>query len=190
MFSSISYRSEVYLTQNEERLPVHETIDFQNGRKLSTITNRSSSSDSIEVSRHDASIRRSKFSSYLYHRCVSFLVERSIFEVRTRRTWICLLAECLAEAFGTAILVLFGCSGVAQYILSRGVLASFLSVNFAFGFGAMIAVYVAGPVSGAHLNPAVSIAMLSLRSITALQCLTYILSRLFACFFLYHILLK
>lgn len=65
-----------------------------------------------------------------------------------RTRWFRLLAECIAELFGTAILVLFGCSGIAQYTLSRGVLSSFLSVNFAFGFGAMIAVYVAGPVSG------------------------------------------
>ncbi len=101
--------------------------------------------------------------------------------VRTRIPWLRLLAECVAELFGTALLVLFGCSGIAQYILSRGTLSSFLSVNFAFGFGALIAVYVAGPVSGAHLNPAVSIAMLSLRSITPLQCLAYILSRMF-CF--------
>ena len=43
----------------------------------------------------------------------------------------------------------------------------------------MIAVFVSGPVSGAHLNPAVSIAMLTLRSITPLQCVTYILSRQF-----------
>ncbi len=94
--------------------------------------------------------------------------------------WIRLLVECIAELFGTAILVLFGCAGIAQYTLSRGALASFLSVNFAFGFGAMIAIYIAGPVSGAHLNPAVSIAMLSLRSITSLQCLTYIISRKFS----------
>lgn len=84
----------------------------------------------------------------------SLLVERPIFEgirldaVRTRSPWIRLLAECVAELFGTAILVLFGCSGIAQYTLSKGTLSSFLSVNFAFGFGALIAVYVAGPVSG------------------------------------------
>lgn len=99
--------------------------------------------------------------------------------VRSRSPWLRLLAECVAECFGTAILVVFGCSGIAQYTLSRGVLSSFLSVNFAFGFGALIAVYVAGPVSGAHINPAVSIAMLSLRSITPLQCITYIFSRMY-----------
>lgn len=67
---------------------------------------------------------------------------------RPLHPWLRLAAECVAELLGTAILVLFGCSGIAQFTLSRGKLAGFLSVNFAFGFGAMIAVYVAGPVSG------------------------------------------
>jgi glycerol uptake facilitator-like aquaporin len=72
--------------------------------------------------------------------------------VRSRTPWLRLFAECVAEFFGTAILVLFGCSGIAQYTLSQGRLASFLSVNFAFGFGAMIAVLVAGPISGESIS--------------------------------------
>ena len=68
--------------------------------------------------------------------------------VQSRSPWARLLAECVSEFFGTIILVVVGCSGVAQFVLSRTALSSFLSVNFAFGFGAMIAVYVAGPVSG------------------------------------------
>jgi len=84
----------------------------------------------------------------------SALVEHPIFDgirldaMKSHNPWIRLLTECIAELFGTAILVLFGCSGIAQFTLSRGTLASFLSVNFAFGFGALIAVYVAGPISG------------------------------------------
>lgn len=104
-------------------------------------------------------------------------------DVRSPDPRLLLLAECIAELLGTTILVLFGCSGIAQYTLSRGALSNFLSVNFAFGFGALIAVYVAGPVSGAHLNPAVSLSMLSLRSITPLQCVTYILSRIIYLFY-------
>jgi glycerol uptake facilitator-like aquaporin len=99
--------------------------------------------------------------------------------IRSHSPWFRLLIECVAEVIGTAILILFGCSGVAQYVLSHGKQSSVLSINFAFGFGTLIAVYVAGPVSGAHLNPALSIAMLSLRSITLLQCLTYIISRMY-----------
>ncbi|CAF0821390.1 unnamed protein product [Rotaria sp. Silwood1] len=144
--------------------------------------------------------QRRNIDAYIYHTVpissfdeqtsikYSDFVQRPIFEgirldaIRSQSPWLRLLAECLAELLGTAILVLFGCSGIAQYTLSRGVLSSFLSVNFAFGFGAMIAVYVAGPVSGAHINPAVSIAMLSLRSITPLQCIAYILSQFLGAF--------
>ena len=85
---------------------------------------------------------------------IYFLGEQPAFEsvslaaASRRSPWLRLLAECVAELFGTMILVLFGCSGVAQFVLSRGALSNFLSVNFAFGFGALIAVYVAGPVSG------------------------------------------
>jgi hypothetical protein len=85
---------------------------------------------------------------------VHHLAQRSTFEdvhlntIQVRSPWLRLIAECVAELFGTAILVLFGCSGIAQYVLSRGALSSFLSVNFAFGFGALIAVHVAGPISG------------------------------------------
>ena len=72
--------------------------------------------------------------------------------VKDPNVWVRLLAECVAELFGTLILVLFGCSGIAQYTLSRATLSGFLSVNFAFGFGAMIAVYVAGPISGSYFE--------------------------------------
>jgi glycerol uptake facilitator-like aquaporin len=62
-----------------------------------------------------------------------------------------LLAECFAELFGTLILVLVGCAGVAQSTVSNGDKGGFLSINLAFGLGAMIAVYVAGPVSGKRM---------------------------------------
>ena len=40
-------------------------------------------------------------------------------------------------------------------------------------------IYIFYLLIGAHINPAVSIAMLSLRSITPLQCITYIISRMY-----------
>ncbi|CAF0944062.1 unnamed protein product [Adineta ricciae] len=156
----------------QSKISRHESISLGERRKSSVYSNRSGES-SIELPQPNATVES---------------VERPIFEgirldaVPSQSPWVRLCAECIAELFGTAILVLFGCSGIAQYTLSRGVLASFLSVNFAFGFGALIAVYVAGPVSGAHINPAVSIAMLSLRSITPLQCFTYIISQFLGAF--------
>lgn len=75
--------------------------------------------------------------------------EKTQTEKSSNRTiWKHLIAESVAELMGTAILVLIGCASVAQYILSGGQRSIFLSVDFAFGFGAMIGVYVAGPLSG------------------------------------------
>jgi glycerol uptake facilitator-like aquaporin len=85
--------------------------------------------------------------------------------VKSQSPWMRLLAECTAELFGTAILVLFGCSGIAQFTLSSGRLSSFLSVSFAFGFGALIAVYVAGPVSGKFY-----LLFLSVKILFAIRC--------------------
>lgn len=161
------------LEPNELARNRHETITLGERRKSSLLSAQTSSTSSVDVPQRDPTVDA---------------VERPIFEgirldaVRSQSPWLRLLAECVAELFGTAILVLFGCSGIAQYTLSRGVLSSFLSVNIAFGFGALIAVYVAGPVSGAHINPAVSIAMLSLRSITPIQCLTYIIAQFLGAF--------
>jgi aquaporin Z len=64
------------------------------------------------------------------------------------------IRQALAEFYGTFILVFIGTGSIAF-----GVGDSLLSVAFAFGFGAMIAIYTVGHISGAHLNPVVSLAM-------------------------------
>ncbi|XP_016043540.1 aquaporin-3 isoform X2 [Erinaceus europaeus] len=70
-----------------------------------------------------------------------------------------LLRQALAECLGTLILVMFGCGSVAQVVLSRGTHGGFLTINLAFGFAVTLGILVAGQVSGAHLNPAVTFAM-------------------------------
>ncbi|XP_061116201.1 aquaporin-3-like [Conger conger] len=69
-----------------------------------------------------------------------------------------LLRQGLAECLGTLILVMFGCGGVAQVVLSAGTHGLFLTVNFAFGFAATLGILVCGQVSGGHLNPTVTFA--------------------------------
>ncbi len=59
----------------------------------------------------------------------------------------------LAEAIGTFILVLFGC-GTA---VVAGDKVGILGIAFAFGFGLIAAAYGIGPISGCHINPAVSL---------------------------------
>jgi MIP family channel proteins len=67
--------------------------------------------------------------------------------------------EAAAEFLGTFILIVFGVGVVAQTVLSRGANGSFLAINLGWGLAVMLGVYAAGGVSGAHLNPAVTIAL-------------------------------
>jgi glycerol uptake facilitator protein len=72
-----------------------------------------------------------------------------------RRT---LLGEMVAEYVGTMILILFGVGVVAQVVTGDG-LGDHNSIAWAWGFGVTFGVYVAARISGAHLNPAVSLAL-------------------------------
>src|SRR3954447_8793539 len=65
--------------------------------------------------------------------------------------------ELAAEFFGTFILILFGTGVVAQVV--AGGLGDHDSIAWAWGLGVMLGVYAAGRISGAHLNPAVSLAL-------------------------------
>jgi glycerol uptake facilitator protein len=65
--------------------------------------------------------------------------------------------ELAAEFFGTMILILFGVGVVAQ-VAAAGV-GDHDSIAWAWGLGVTLGVYVAGRISGAHLNPAVTVAL-------------------------------
>jgi MIP family channel proteins len=69
------------------------------------------------------------------------------------------IREMLAEFLGTLILVTFGCASVAQVLLSGHDNGEYLSINIGWAVGVTLGVYVAGGVSGAHLNPAVTLAL-------------------------------
>jgi MIP family channel proteins len=70
-----------------------------------------------------------------------------------------MVREALAEFLGTFVLILFGVGVVAQFVLSQQTAGSFLSINLAWGLAVTMACYVAGGVSGAHLNPAVTLSL-------------------------------
>ncbi len=74
-----------------------------------------------------------------------------------------LLNACLAEALGTFILVLFGIGSVAAAVFT-GAQVGLWQVAAVWGFGVTLAIYVTGAVSGAHLNPAISLAFAIFRS--------------------------
>ena len=67
----------------------------------------------------------------------------------------------IAEVIGMMLLILIGNGVVANVALdkTKGNDGGFLLVNFAWGLSVYAAVVVAGPYSGAHLNPAVTIGL-------------------------------
>lgn len=71
-----------------------------------------------------------------------------------------------AELIGTAVLVLCG-PGAA--ILVPGFEGKQILVSFSFGFALLAMAYVIGPVSGCHINPAVTFGMLLARKVSVRQ---------------------
>jgi MIP family channel proteins len=67
--------------------------------------------------------------------------------------------EAAAEFLGTFVLILFGVGVVAQFVLGGGKNGEYLSVNIGWGLAVTLGVYVSAGVSGAHLNPAVTLAL-------------------------------
>lgn len=69
-----------------------------------------------------------------------------------------LVRELLGELLGTFLLIVFGVAVVAQVVLSRRTAGDFFSINVGWGLAVMFGAYAAIGVSGAHLNPALSLA--------------------------------
>lgn len=69
-----------------------------------------------------------------------------------------LRGQCIAEFLGTALLIFFGTGCVAALKLGGAELGLW-EISVIWGIGVSMGVYLAAGVSGAHLNPAVSIAL-------------------------------
>ena len=69
--------------------------------------------------------------------------------------------EFIAELIGTMLLVLLGNGVVANVVLkgTKGNNSGWIVIAFGWGFAVMTGVFVAGPISGAHLNPAVTLGL-------------------------------
>ncbi len=99
-----------------------------------------------------------------------------------------MLKKCLAEFLGTAVLVTFGC-GVAA---TNGLGAGYVGIALAFGLVIVAMAYSIGNVSGCHVNPAVSTAMLINGKLTPKEFAGYVVSQFlgatFGAFILYAML--
>lgn len=95
----------------------------------------------------------------------------------------------LGEFAGTFTLILFGVGSVAMAVAAlpesgRGSFdtASWLIIAFGWGFGVTFGVYVAGGITGAHLNPAVTLALALKRGFSWAKVPWYMLAQLLGAF--------
>ncbi|MGX2998755.1 MIP/aquaporin family protein [Streptomyces sp. JNUCC 64] len=79
--------------------------------------------------------------------------------------------ELSAEFAGTLILILFGCGVVAQ-VVAAGI-GDHDSIAWAWGLGVTLGIYVAARLSGAHLNPAVTLALAAFKGFEWRKVLPY-----------------
>lgn len=95
-----------------------------------------------------------------------------------------ILQRSLAEVLGTFLLVFIGAgTGTSVNSVLKGNPSSgLLLVALAHGLALLVAFYVIGKVSGAHVNPAVSIALLSVRKLAWRDAIWYIVAQLFGAF--------
>ena len=91
-----------------------------------------------------------------------------------------LVGELAAEFAGTLVLILFGVGVVAQVVAAE--LGDHDSIAWAWGLGVVLGVYVAARISGAHLNPAVTVALAVFRGFSWAKVLPYSLAQTLGAF--------
>jgi glycerol uptake facilitator protein len=90
----------------------------------------------------------------------------------------------LAEFIGTALLILFGNGVVANVVLAKtkGHGAGWIVITAGWGFAVFVGAFCAAPFSGAHLNPAVSVAMVAAGKLPTASLPGYLLAQLAGAF--------
>ena len=86
------------------------------------------------------------------------------------------MSNFLAELIGTAILILLGDGVVANVVLkkTKGHDSGWIVITAGWGLGVAVAIYCVGQYSGAHINPAVTIALAALGSLSWAEVPAYI----------------
>src|SRR5690606_40786559 len=86
----------------------------------------------------------------------------------------------LAEFVGTMILIIFGCGVVAGVTLkfSKSFSGGWIVITTGWGLGVAMGVYAVGAISGAHLNPAVTLGLAAIGDFPWEQVPGYIIAQM------------
>ncbi|HLV87612.1 MAG TPA: MIP/aquaporin family protein [Candidatus Sulfotelmatobacter sp.] len=94
-----------------------------------------------------------------------------------------LTAELIAEFLGTFVLMLFGTGVVAMVVLfptknpGETIHGGFTNITLGWGLAVTMGIYIAGKISGAHLNPAVTLALALFRGFSWRKVLPYTIAQ-------------
>ncbi|MDH5607900.1 MAG: aquaporin family protein [Cyclobacteriaceae bacterium] len=94
------------------------------------------------------------------------------------------MSEYIAEFFGTALLILFGAGVNAGVTLNKSYAqnSGWLVISLAWGLGVTMGIYAVGRISGAHLNPAVTIGLAASGDFPVNKIPGYLLAQFFGAF--------
>ena len=84
----------------------------------------------------------------------------------------------LAELLGTFLFMMIGYASFAAIGAAAPAIPGLLVVPFSFGFGLLAAIFAFGHISGAHYNPAVTVAIVLDRRLPALQGAGYVIAQI------------
>ncbi len=90
-----------------------------------------------------------------------------------------------AEFFGTALIIVFGGGVVSNVILNKtkGYGSGWIVITFGWAVGVFTGVFIAAPYSGAHLNPAITIALVLAHKFSPSLILLYFTAQLLGAMF-------
>lgn len=84
----------------------------------------------------------------------------------------------VAEMLGTMVLVLMGCGSAVIAGADGTTGVGFLGISFAFGLSVIAMAYAIGHISGCHINPAISIAMVAAGRMKMDEAIRYIIAQI------------